>query len=572
MWLKGRINIRKDCYIHCELLFQFSNKYPTFVCTSCAFQPVDKFCRRMALAVKFEGSIALVLMVLTVFHSMDITSGQDCQHYMVCIGPNEDIVHIVQDVLLNRLSSLDLSHDEHSFMRAMAYAESHDGDCAGGLWGVTGEMITTIKKNKTLLDRYGKDYCNTKPECTGLGMILTVENMKNPEYSGLAAALYLKYIAEKHSKTVPNPDNATRQYYFWKEHFNGTLNKEDFVELATNGNLNKTLYSYLIFKPNETGPGVVQDVVDLLGFVKPTMKCLLRRIALVETRDGRSDNLPGGIWAVDKDKLKRVRSIRRGISRYASRIARTLCLHLTSTQIIEVLNTTTSTNIPFYSGVAAYVYLESLDVIIPGGYDIEGQARFWKDHYHIGSMTTNEFVQIVKGIPLNETDETHIPGANGSDVVEAVISKLGLLENIGPDHRFMRRLAYVETRDGAVENEGGIWGVDDDKLGQIREALNDQTARGHTELNAATQDITSKCEVDLESSLYMQQMSIPLYSGLTARLVLYLWNVSRREAIPLAGNVTGQAHFWASQYHQGGDQQHFLKRVLSLESRSGKCY
>ena len=510
----------------------------------------------MALAVKFEGSIALVLMVLTVFHSMDITSGQDCQHYMVCIGPNEDIVHIVQDVL-NRLSSLSLSHDEHPFMRAMAYAESHDGDCAGGLWGVTGEMITTIKKNKTLLDRYGRDYCNSKPECTSLSTILTVENMKNPEYSGLAAALYLKYIAENHSKTVPNPDNATRQYYFWKEHFNGTLNKEDFVELATNGTLNKTLYSYLIFKPNETGPGVVQDVVDLLGFVKPTMKCLLRRIALVETRDGRSDNLPGGIWAVDKDKLKRVRSIRRGISRYASRIARTLCLHLTSTQIIEVLNTTTSMNIPFYSGVAAYVYLESLNVVIPGGYDIEGQARFWKDHYHIGSMTTDQFAQIVKG-PLT-------PGANGSDVVEAVISKLGLLENIGPDHCFMRRLAYVETRDGAVENEGGIWGVTNEMLSLIRETLNDQTARGHTELNVATQDITSKCEVDLQSSL--QQMSIPLYSGLAARLVLYLWNVSRREAIPLAGNVTGQARFWASQYHQGGDQQHFLDSVWS---RNGK--
>ena len=169
----------------------------------CAFQPVDKFCRRMALAVKFEGSIALVLMVLTVFHSMDITSGRDCQHYMVCVGPNEDIVHFVQDVL-NRLSSLDMLHDEHSFMRAMAYAESHDGDCTGGLWGVTGEMITTIKKNKTLLDRYGNDYCNTKPECTSLSTILTVENMKNPEYSGLAAALYLKYIAE-HTEFAQKP-------------------------------------------------------------------------------------------------------------------------------------------------------------------------------------------------------------------------------------------------------------------------------------------------------------------------------------------------------------------------------
>ena len=73
--------------------------------------------------------------------------------------------------------------------------------------------------------------------------------------------------------------------------------------------------------------------------------------------------------------------------------------------IKEGLNTTTSIEMPFYSGLAAYVYLESVEsrnVVIPGGDDIEGQARFWKDHYHIGSMTTDEFVQIVKGIPLNQ--------------------------------------------------------------------------------------------------------------------------------------------------------------------------
>ena len=198
-------------------------------------------------------------------------------------------------------------------------------------------------------------------------------------------------------------------------------------------------------------------------------------------------------------------------------------------------------------------------MVIPGGDDIEGQARFWKEHYHIGNMTADQFVQTVKGIPLNPTDNTLTPGVNGSDVVEAVISKLRLLENIGPDHRFMRHLAYVETRDGAVENEGGIWGVTNEMLSLIRETLNDRVP-GHVELNLAVQHITSACKVDWK---------VPLYSGLAARLVLYLWNVSRREAIPLAGNVTGQARFWASQYHQGGDQQHFLNSVLSLESCRG---
>ena len=117
-----------------------------------------------------------------------------------------------------------------------------------------------------------------------------------------------------------------------------------------------------------------------------------------------------------------------------------------------------------------------------------------------------------------------------------MISKLGLLENIGPDHRFMRRLAYVETRDGVVENEGGIWGDTNEMLTLIRETLNDRVP-GHVELNLAVQHITSACKVDWK---------VPLYSGLAARL--FLLNISRREAIPLA---TGQAHFWASHYHQG---------------------
>ena len=74
-------------------------------------------------------------------------------------------------------------------------------------------------------------------------------------------------------------------------------------------------------------------------------------------------------------------SIRRGISRYESR---TLCLE-NCTHIKEVLNTATSMEMPFYCGLAAYVYLKSVEsrnVVIPGGDDIEGQARFRKDHYH----------------------------------------------------------------------------------------------------------------------------------------------------------------------------------------------
>ena len=85
----------------------------------------------------------------------------------------------------------------------------------------------------------------------------------------------------------------------------------------------------------------------------------------------------------------------------------------------------------------------------------------------------------------------------------------------------------------------------------IHETLNDRVP-GHVELNLAVQHITSACNVDL---------IIPLYSGLAAHI--FLLNISRRKAIPLAGNVTGQARFWDSQYHQGGDQQNILNSVFA---------
>ena len=56
----------------------------------------------------------------------------------------------------------------------------------------------------------------------------------------------------------------------------------------------------------------------------------------------------------------------------------------------------------------------------------------------------------------------HTAGAKGADVVEATLAKIASLKVFPDDKGFMRRLAYVMSKDGesyAWENDGGIWQV-----------------------------------------------------------------------------------------------------------------
>ena len=51
---------------------------------------------------------------------------------------------------------------------------------------------------------------------------------------------------------------------------------------------------------------------------------------------------------------------------------------------------------------------------------------------------------------------------NGSDVVLTVISKLQYLKILKCDHRFLRRIALVETNDGTKDvPDGGIWALNE---------------------------------------------------------------------------------------------------------------
>ena len=521
------------------------------------------------VALLFKCDSFPLLLALTVLQ-LTAVRANSCGIYQVCVGPDETIYTIIDDVI-RRLGS-NATEPEHSLLRVIALAESQDGMCTGGVWGVNQTMLTAIKNDRHLLMRYNRRYCTDGRDC--IEPNLTTEMMSDPLYSGLAATLYINYLKQR-GLVIPSKENVTEQYEIWNEHFKKEasviVSEQNVSELLNQEQLNGQPYSYLIFQQNETGAGVVQDVVDLLGMIDQSMVCLLRRIALVETNDGKEGDLSGGIWAIDQDKFVTVQN---WIARKKRRIQDTLCMTVTK----DLFNSTTM-RVPFYSGLAAYLYIDSIKkgsrVSIPDGEHIQAQAEFWKEHYHTGNKTVEEFVRIVEGNPPPVgVDKTLIKGANGSDVVEAVLSKLDTLEEIfGPDHHFMRRLAYVETRDGTEQDEGGIWGVDAPKIQLIRETLNDPASLVYSELNGALDHIAIKEHFqDVHSYLNVDQMNVPLYSGLAARLFLYYIQIRESTSIPLAGELEEQANFWVTHYHRGADTQYFLRSVTSLENITGKYF
>ena len=142
---------------------------------------------------------------------------------------------------------------------------------------------------------------------------------------------------------------------------------------------------------------------------------------------------------------------------------------------------------------------------------------------------------------VHAEDLTTEDAATGEDVVMAVISRLDATGFFPSDHRMMRRIAYVETKYGTVDNDrgGGIWALGENKLDEMR---------SENFFQGIKNEIT-----DIQWSLVKwNDLSCPLYSGLAARL--YLQMLEERSDpmyIPLEGDIEEQANFWCKHYHTG---------------------
>ena len=144
---------------------------------------------------------------------------------------------------------------------------------------------------------------------------------------------------------------------------------------------------------------------------------------------------------------------------------------------------------------------------------------------------------------------------NGSAVVLHAIASLqqsGVFEN---DNELLRRIAYVETRDGKLAGDGGIWAVTENKFVQI------QNLGSNIQLQEMVIQIQNGFGINW-TSVQWSDLRIPLYSAIAARLVLcYL----APHDIPPANDLKAQARFWVQYYNPEGDENEFIRVSSALQ-------
>lgn len=142
----------------------------------------------------------------------------------------------------------------------------------------------------------------------------------------------------------------------------------------------------------EAGFDVVVATIEQLRQlgVFPNNNRLLRRIAYAETRDGVDfttyrRGYDGGIWQVDEAIFLRTQNTS------ASAELLTLLQNIQQITTLDWLQLPwNELRRPFFSGMAASIYLTLTPEAIPGPGDIEGQARYWKRHYNSDPEDTTE--------------------------------------------------------------------------------------------------------------------------------------------------------------------------------------
>ena len=155
---------------------------------------------------------------------------------------------------------------------------------------------------------------------------------------------------------------------------------------------------------------------------------------------------------------------------------------------------------------------------------------------------------------LNQTN------ANGSAVVLQAIGTLQQSGVFGNDNGILRRIAYAETRDGTRADEsngGGIWAVSESNF------LRTQNTEANVRLPMKLQQIKDAFGIDW-LLVEWEDLRIPLYSIIAARLVLYI----APRAIPSANDLQAQARFWVDNYNPAGDEDEFVGVSSGLQGIS----
>ena len=169
--------------------------------------------------------------------------------------------------------------------------------------------------------------------------------------------------------------------------------------------------------------------------------------------------------------------------------------------------------------------------------------------------------------------------ASGSAVVEEVLHLIQNSDIFPPDHGFMRRIAYVETRDGTnmTENTGedmdhkrvGIWGLTVSMLHNMRLQLKQH--RGNKKYQNLTAKSEQICEVfGVNVTSKNLNLRNPLVSGIAARFYLHYLTVLKDVILP--ESVSEQASFWASEYNMTDNATTFEDDIMELEGMISQMY
>ena len=136
-------------------------------------------------------------------------------------------------------------------------------------------------------------------------------------------------------------------------------------------------------------------------------------------------------------------------------------------------------------------------------------------------------------------------------MVKKCIEKLDSLRDAGvfpDDKNFMRRLAFVMSRDGnasfKLHNDGGIWQVSRYAFDDTKDELE------HIRLPRKYQKLQDTLRIKDWRNITMVDLEKPMYSALAARL--YLSNFA--EAIPPSFKISKQQEYWWRFYmlrHEG---------------------
>ena len=163
-------------------------------------------------------------------------------------------------------------------------------------------------------------------------------------------------------------------------------------------------------------------------------------------------------------------------------------------------------------------------------------------------------------------DLTLQPEANGTLVVQACLAKISQSSIFSTnDQQMLRRIAYVETHDGADPDtytntsNGGIW-----QLSEAKYTATKNTGL-NTQLQQQVQGISTSFSINWLTTQWVD-LRKPFYSALAARLYMQVITAS----IPLASDVSSQGTYWANYYtSSGGSQSQYVTAVNQLQSIEG---